>query len=152
MRMALPDYILQFKKPGDNQEPIRAGQHGGNTDGWISNVEWVEWAAPVWYRQSENYPGGIRETDVLNVVCARENDDERHLCPLQLGVIERCIKLWSNPGDIIYSPFMGIGSEGYKAIELKRQFIGGELKRGYYDVAVKNLNNATSSEKQLTIM
>ena len=152
MRMALPDYILQFKKPGDNQEPIRAGQHGGNTDGWISNVEWVEWAAPVWYRQSENYPGGIRETDVLNVVCARENDDERHLCPLQLGVIERCIKLWSNPGDIIYSPFMGIGSEGYKAIELKRQFIGGELKRGYYDVAVKNLNNATQSEKQLTIV
>jgi hypothetical protein len=101
MRMAQADYLLQFRKPGENPHPIPAGisERYGNTDGWITPEEWIEWAAPVWYRASENYPGGIRETDVLNVAMAREDRDERHLCPLQLGVIERAVKLWSAPGE-----------------------------------------------------
>lgn len=81
---------------------------------------------------------------MLSVTAAREDDDEKHLCPLQLSVIERCIKLWSAPGDTIFSPFMGIGSEGYKAIELGRKFIGCELKPSYFNVAVRNLREAES--------
>jgi hypothetical protein len=94
MRMAQADYLLQFRKPGENPHPIRAGisEKYNNEAGWITPEEWIEWAAPVWYRQTEDYPGGIRETDVLNVSAARDERDERHLCPLQLGVIER----WSS--------------------------------------------------------
>lgn len=145
-RMAIADYILQFRKPGNNPEAIRAGTGDHlkqkNAHGWITNAEWVEWAAPVWYRKSEAYPGGIQESDVLNYRSGREEDDEKHLCPLQIGVIERCVKLWSNPGDLVYSPFAGIGSEGVVAIKYGRRFIGGELKRSYFDVAVKNLSDA----------
>ncbi len=154
MRMALPDYVLHFKKPGDNSTPIPAGMgryRKKANDGWITNEEWIEWAAPVWYRKSEFYPGGIQETDVLNVAIARENEDERHLCPLQLGVIERCVKLWSAPGETVFSPFMGIGSEGYKAIQLERKFIGCELKKSYFDVAVRNLKAAELVVPQINI-
>jgi DNA modification methylase len=133
--------VLQFKKPGDNPEPIPAGisDRYDNPDGWITNDEWIEWAAPVWYRQTEDYPGGIRETDVLNVRQARDERDERHLAPLQLGVIERCVKLWSAPGDLVLSPFAGIGSEGVVALQLKRRFVGVELKPSYFRVACRNL-------------
>lgn len=159
MRMALADYLIYFRKDGDNPIPIQAGMSakyniGG---GWITEDEWIEWAAPVWYRHVRkdnssaaysDYPSkdqstsGIRETDVLNVSCARTEEDERHLCPLQLGVIERCVKLWSAPGDTVLSPFMGIGSEGYMALKLGRKFIGSELKPSYFRVAVKNLDDA----------
>jgi DNA modification methylase len=141
MRMALADYLIYFRKDGENLFPIKAGispkYNAG--EGWITENEWIEWASPVWYRQTKYYPGGIRETDVLNVACARESDDERHLCPLQLGVIERCVKLWSAPGDVVLSPFMGIGSEGYTALRFGRKFVGCELKPSYYRVAVDNL-------------
>lgn len=144
MRMALADYLIYFRKDGENPNPIRAGisKRYDNPEGWITEQEWVEWAAPVWYRQTKHLPGGIRETEVLNVACARESDDERHLCPLQLGVIERAVKLWSAPGDVVLSPFMGIGSEGYMSLKLMRRFIGCELKRSYYEVAVANLDHA----------
>jgi DNA modification methylase len=144
MHMALADYVLQFRKPGDNPEPIRAGisQKYKNEHGWISQEEWIEWAAPVWYRAGEGYPGGIRETDVLNVRSARESDDERHLAPLQLGVIERAVKLWSNPGDLVFSPFAGIGSEGVGALRIGRRFVGIELKRSYFETACRNLERA----------
>ncbi len=144
MHMALADYLLQFRKPGENPKPIRAGvsQRYGNPDGWLTQEEWIEWAAPVWYRQTPHCPGGIRETDVLNVVQARETDDERHLCPLQLGVIERCVKLWSAPDDLVLSPFAGIGSEGYVAVKLGRRFVGIELKKSYFDSAIANLGRA----------
>lgn len=150
MHMALADYLLQFRKPGDNAEPIRAGisEKYKNMDGWISQEEWIEWAAPVWYRQTEHYPGGIRETDVLNVRVAREEQDERHLCPLQLGVIERAVKLWSNPGDVVFSPFAGIGSEGFEALKHDRKFVGIELKRSYFETACRNLG---AGEKQLSL-
>jgi len=150
MHMALADYLLQFRKPGDNKEPIHAGisERYGNTDGWITADEWIEWAAPVWYRATKNYPGGIRETDVLNAAEGRADDDEKHICPLQLGVIERAVKLWSNPGDLVFSPFAGIGSEGYVALKLNRRFVGIELKPEYASTAEKNLNRALVNRNQ----
>lgn len=161
-RPALADYIVVFKKPGANSNPIRAGisERYGNADGWITSDEWCEWAAPVWYRKMPNdksphypfqgnYPSrnmdtdGINEGDVLrNFVEGRDNEDEKHLCPLQLGVIERCVKLWSNPDDVVLSPFMGIGSEGYTAVRHNRKFIGCELKPSYFAVACRNLRDA----------
>jgi hypothetical protein len=151
MHMALADYLLQFRKPGENPEPIRAGisERYGNPDGWITAEEWIEWAAPVWYRASEHYPGGIRETDVLNAAVARDAPDERHIAPLQLGVIERAVKLWSNPGDLVLSPFAGIGSEGVGALRADRRFVGIELKPSYFKTAVRNL---TTAEGQLSLL
>lgn len=144
MHMALADYVLQFRKPGENPTPIRAGvsDRYGNPDGWITSEQWIEWAAPVWYRATGDYPGGIRETDVLTVREARDDKDERHLAPLQLGVIERCIKLWSAPGETVFSPFAGIGSEGVMALRLDRRFIGVELKPSYWRAAQRNLGTA----------
>lgn len=140
MHMCLADYVLQFKKPGKNETRINAGtSEKYGTKGWISAEEWIEWAAPVWYRQTKEYPGGIKETDVLKYHGARGDMDEKHICPLQLGVIERAIKLWSNPDDIILDPFAGIGSTGVKALELKRRFVGIELKPNYFEVAAENL-------------
>ena len=131
LRPALADYILVFRKPGENAVPIKAD---------ITNDEWIEWARPIWY--------GIRESDTLNAAEARENDDDRHICPLQLGTIERCIRLWSNPGEIVFSPFAGIGSEGYVALQQQRRFVGAELKPRYVSVARKNLALALMSRKQ----
>ncbi len=145
MRMAQADYLLQFRKPGENPQPIRAGiseKYSPDGDGWITAEEWIEWAAPVWYRAGPDYPGGIRETDVLNVSAARDERDERHLCPLQLGVIERAIKLWSAPGDLILSPFAGVGSEGVEAVRLRRRYVGVELKRSYWETACRNVADA----------
>jgi DNA modification methylase len=151
MHMALADYLLQFRKPGENPEPIRAGisERYGNTEGWITAEEWIEWAAPVWYRASEDYPEGIRETDVLNAAIARDNADERHIAPLQLGVIERAVKLWSNPNDLVFSPFAGIGSEGVGALRNGRRFVGIELKPSYFETACRNL---TAAEGQLSLL
>ena len=161
MRMALADYLIYFQKPGKNPEPIQAGMSPkyNPNGGWITEDEWIRWAMPiwpvsdwadghdclmppVWYRQTKGNYHGIKETDVLNVKQARDTDDERHLCPLQLGVIERSVKLWSNPGDVILSPFAGIGSEGYQAIKFGRKFVGFELKESYYRNAIKNLDQA----------
>lgn len=134
MRMALADYILLFRKPGENAVPIQPD---------ITNEEWIEWARPIWY--------GIRESDTLQVAEARHEDDERHVCPLQLGTIERCVRLWSNPGELVLSPFAGIGSEGYESVRLGRRFLGIELKPTYYALAVKNLNAADSAKSQGTL-
>lgn len=125
MRPAFADYILLFRAPGENAVPVHPD---------ISNDEWIEWARPIWY--------GIKETDTLNAVEARENDDERHICPLQLVAIERCIRLWSNPGETILSPFAGIGSEVYQAVKLGRRGVGIELKPEYFKAAVKNVKRA----------
>lgn len=149
----LADYLVIFKKHGDNPVPVRAGVSDkyDNPDGWMTNEEWIEWAAPVWYGAHHGVPGGISESDVLNVRQARETDDERHLAPLQLGVIERCVKLWSAPGDIVYSPFAGIGSEGHVSLKLGRRFIGGELKRSYWLSAIDNLKAAVRDRETPTL-
>jgi DNA modification methylase len=131
LRPALADYILVFRKPGDNAVPIQPD---------LSNEDWIQWARPVWY--------GIRESDTLQVAPARADDDERHICPLQLGTIERCIRLWSNAGEMVLSPFAGIGSEGYEAIRLGRRFIGVELKPEYARVAAQNLRAAEAAQLQ----
>jgi DNA modification methylase len=125
LRPALADYVLVFRKPGENATPIKPD---------ITNEDWIEWARPIWYN--------IRESDTLNVREARADDDDRHICPLQLGVIERCIRLWTNSGETVLSPFAGIGSEGYEAIRLGRRFIGIELKAEYFGAAVTNLGRA----------
>lgn len=121
-RPALADYLLIFRKPGDNAVPIKND---------VSNDEWIEWAQPVWW--------DIKETNTLNVRVARDEADERHICPLQLDFIERCVRLWSNPGETVLSPFAGIGSEIYMARKLGRRGIGCELKPSYWRTAVDNL-------------
>lgn len=133
-RPALADYILKFRKPGANPEPIHPD---------ISNDEWIAWARPIWY--------GISEGDTLQYMIARDNEDERHICPLQLGTIERCIRLWSNAGDLVLSPFTGIGSEGHEAVRLGRRFIGCELKESYWKLAVKNLQRAEADAHTPTL-
>lgn len=123
------DYVVIFRKPGDNQKPVCHAPNGEVTD-----EDWIQWARPVWY--------GIEETNVLNVEVARDNDDERHLCPLSLDTIERCVKLWSNPGEVVLDPFNGIGSTGVVALKHERRYIGVELKPSYARVAARNLEAA----------
>jgi DNA modification methylase len=127
-RAGMPDYLLVFRKPGENAEPIT------HTPEDFPVTQWQEWASPVWMT--------VNQTRVLNVAGAREAQDERHLCPLQLDVIERALIMWSNKGDTVLSPFMGIGSEGHCAIRFGRKFIGAELKESYFRQAVKNLDAA----------
>lgn len=121
-RPALADYLLLFRKPGENEVPIKND---------VSNDEWIQWAQPIWL--------DIKETNTLNVRAGRDDKDERHICPLQLDFIERCVRLWSNPGETVFSPFMGIGSEVFTAVKLGRRGIGIELKRSYWATAVNNL-------------
>ena len=126
-RPALVDQILIFRKPGDNATPITPVDNGE-----MDNETWIEWAHGIWI--------GIRETDTLQYGIARGADDEKHICPLQLGTIERCVKLYSNPGETVLSPFAGIGSEGYVAVQFGRRFIGIELKPEYFEIAMNNLS------------
>lgn len=130
-RPAMADYLLMFRKPGENAEAIKPD---------CDNETWIEWARPVWY--------DIRETETLNFRSAREDADDKHICPLQLPFIERCVRLWSNRGEHVFSPFAGIGSEGYVSIQQGRRFTGIELKRSYWETAVQNLD-AVSSQTQL---
>jgi DNA methylase len=123
-RPALADYLLIFRKPGENPVQIK-------TD--VTNDEWIQWARPVWL--------DIRETNTLNARLGRENADERHICPLQLDFIERCVRLWSNHGETVLSPFAGIGSEVHTAVRLGRHGVGVELKRSYWDTAVNYLTD-----------
>lgn len=154
-----PDYVVTVRKPGDNIEPVSKGRgfekYIGTDDppnaektnnprtNKYSHKVWQRYASPVWF--------DIRQTDTLNYKQARDKDDERHMCPLQLPVIERCIDLWTNEGDTVLSPFAGIGSEGYGAIKQGRKFIGVELKKSYFDVAVRNLSEAASPKKQMAL-
>lgn len=128
LRPALADYIIVFRKPGENVVPIQ------NAD--VTRENWIEWARPIWY--------GINESDTLQAREAREDKDEKHLCPLQLGTIERCVRLWSNRGETVFSPFGGIGSELYQSIRCERKAVGIELKGTYFAAAVRNLTRCES--------
>lgn len=128
-RQGLPDYLVTMRKPGDNLEPLQ------NTNETFPVDLWQQYASPVWM--------DINPSDTLQYREGRESDDERHICPLQLQVIERALKLWSREGDTVLSPFMGIGSEGYMALKGGRKFVGFELKKSYFDLAVRNLDSAT---------
>lgn len=130
-RQGMADYVLVFRAPGENAEPV--GQEASR----FPVEQWQQWASPVWM--------DIRQTNTLNVQQARDAADERHVCPLQLDLIERCLVLWSNPGDVVLSPFMGIGSEGVVSLRNKRRFIGAELKASYFQVASRNLASAEAT-------
>lgn len=129
-RVGAPDYLLVFRNPGESLKPVKKDKSEYPVD-W-----WQEVASPVWMT--------VDQGRVLNGECAREQEDERHICPLQLDVIERAIELWTNKGDLVYSPFAGIGSEGHQALKMDRRFIGSELKESYFEQACKNLDNAKS--------
>jgi DNA modification methylase len=136
-RVGAPDYLLVFRKPGENPRPV-------TKDPSVFPVDlWQEVASPVWMT--------VDQSRVLNGEGARDQADERHICPLQLDVIERAVTLWSNPGDLVYSPFAGIGSEGYSALKLGRKFIGSELKKSYWELAQSNLNNATAQAEMFQL-
>lgn len=128
--------VLVFRKPGESEAKVHAMD--------ISNEEWVTWAHHVWY--------GIRETDVLNAALGKDADDERHICPLQLSLIERCVRLWTNPDEVVFSPFAGIGSEGYEALSWSRGFYGIELKDSYFKTATRFLSEkAKELESRLSL-
>jgi len=129
-RMGLPDEVLMFRAPGDNPDPVTHTAEEFPVD------QWQRWASPVW--------DDIDQSDVLPCRAAKEEGDQKHLCPLQLEVIRRCVRLYSNPGDLVLSPFAGIGSEGYVAVQERRRFTGCELKASYYRQAVGNLRSAES--------
>lgn len=149
-RQGIPDYLVTMRKPGDNPEPV-AGEldyFAGDKDtfkktGKLSIDVWQRYASPVWM--------DINPSNTLQYRSARDSADERHICPLQLDVIERGLQLWSNEGDIMLSPFMGIGSEGYVAIKSGRRFVGIELKESYFNQAVKNLDRACCERNESSL-
>lgn len=153
-RQGLPDYLVIMRAPGENPEPIK------HTAEEFPVEQWQRWASPMWVTTGEADPDGflvcsadIDPSDTLQHRSAREDADEKHVCPLQLPVIRRAIALWSNPNDIVWSPFAGIGSEGYVALEMGRRFVGAELKRSYYEQAVRNLEAASrpADDRQLSM-
>ena len=174
-RQGIPDHIVVFRKPGENDTPVSGEfkyyvgeqdlndyisrespdsvsgkkfiefERNGSTevqkrDTGSSIDVWQHYASPVWF--------DIRQTNTLQFKAARDSSDERHICPLQLDVIERCNQLWSMPNDVVFSPFLGIGSEGHVAVNMGRKFIGTELKPSYFKVACKNLDEAENQEQQ----
>lgn len=126
-RPAMADYLLIFKKPGERYAPIKND---------VSNEEWIEWARPIWY--------GIQESNTLNARIARESDDERHLTPLQLDFIERCVRLYSNVGETVFTAFGGVGSELYVALKHGRKAFGIELKPSYWNTGCEYLRQLES--------
>lgn len=134
-RMGIPDYLVTMRAPGEAPERVT------HDPAQFPVSRWQKIASPVWM--------DIDPSDTLQYRSAREHDDERHICPLQLEVIRRGIELWTNPGDIVLSPFTGIGSEGYTALQMGRKFIGAELKQSYYQQAARNLYNANNGTMDL---
>jgi DNA modification methylase len=164
-RMGIPDTMVIMRKPGVNEDPI-SGEftyyvgdqpaHGFKRHDWDDGRQcwtvvdgsqntsvdvWQRYASPIWM--------DINQSDTLNFREGRDSDDERHICPLQLDVIQRCLQLWSNPGDVVWSPFAGIGSEGYMALKAGRKFIGAELKESYFKLAIRNLEMAKQRQYDL---
>lgn len=159
-RQGIPDYLVVMRKPGENENPIAgefthyvgdnppAGFKGYQYDDgrwyFVPGAEgtsidvWQKYASPVW--------DDINQTNTLNFREGRDSDDERHICPLQLDVIERALQLWSNPGDVVLTPFLGIGSEAYVAVKMGRKAIGVELKESYFKLATRNMMNAEQSQ------
>ena len=135
-RMGLPDYVVTMRKPGDCEERVT---HDGVND--LPVDLWQKYASPVWF--------DIDQGRTLNKMPARDENDQKHMCPLQLDVIERCIHLWTNKGDLVFSPFTGIGSEGYTAVRMGRRFVGTELKPQYWKLACQNIEDACSEQKGL---
>lgn len=132
-RQGIPDYLVTMRKVGENEEPV------SHTNESFPVGIWQRYASPVWM--------DINPSDTLQATSARDEKDERHICPLQLTVIRRALNLWTNPGDVVLTPFLGIGSEAYVALELGRKAIGIELKPSYYQQAVRNCAGVTAVEQ-----
>ena len=137
-RTGMPDYLLVFRRDGDNAVPVMQTPEGFPLD------QWQEWASPVWMT--------VNQTRTLNATVAREDKDERHLCPLQLDVIDRALTLWSNRGETVLSPFMGICSEGVGCLNLGRKFVGVELKGAYFEQAKQSLDAADRQMDMFTAL
>lgn len=133
-RQGIPDYLVTMRKPGNNDEPVT------HTNESFPVRVWQQYASPIWT--------DINPSDTLQYKSARENEDERHICPLQLTVIRRGIELWTNPGDIVLTPFLGIGSEAYMAVKMRRRAVGIELKDSYFRQAVANVKEAATQKQQ----
>lgn len=144
-RMGIPDYVVIMRKPGDNPERVT------HTNDTYPVSEWQSVASPIWEYDHSPVWWDINQSDTLNVRMARDGRDERHICPLQLPVIERLVKLYTNPNDIVFTPFLGIGSEVYQSILMGRRGIGIELKKSYFDCAVENVKNAEIEASQPTL-
>lgn len=134
-RGALCDYLIKFVAPGENAESV-------DSRGQVSRNEWIAWAEGAWF--------DIRETDTLNIRGTKSDGDVRHICPLQLEVIRRLVLLYSNPGEVVFSPFAGIGSEGYVALKNGRRFHGCELKPEYFQLACENMRRAQRESEAST--
>lgn len=132
-RGAIADYLIKFRALGENSVPVQAPHQ-------VSRNQWIDWAESAWL--------DIRETDTLNVKRAKGENDTKHICPLQLKVIDRCVRLYSDPGEIVFSPFAGIGSEGYCALKLERRFYGVELKDEYHAEACRNLLRVAACQRE----
>jgi len=150
-RQGIPDYLVMFRKPGDNEERVEGefkyfcgDQDTFQETGNLSIDIWQRYASPIWM--------DIRQGNTLQKMSARDEKDERHICPLQLDVIERAMQLWTNEGDTVLTPFGGIGSEGYVALKMKRKPILIELKDSYYAQLVKNIREACANTAKQTSM
>ncbi len=133
-RQGIADYLVVVRKPGDNPDPVTHTHESFTVDAW------QQYASPVWM--------DIKQTRTLQYMSARESDDERHISPLQLDVIERAIELWTNPNDLVFTPFLGIGSEAYVALQMGRRACGSELKTSYFDLAARNCKEAIMDRQQ----
>jgi DNA modification methylase len=162
-RQGIPDYLVVMRKPGVNPDPVDGPLYyfvgddnlpdqteSKRDDGSIAKIPngsatvidvWQRYASPIWM--------DINQTRTLQFTSARDSDDERHICPLQLDVIERAMQLWSKPGDVVFTPFLGIGSEAYVAVKMGRKAIGSELKPSYFKLAARNLKDAENSQYDL---
>ena len=147
-RQGIADYLVTMRKPGDNDKPIQhyrdekeANEHDGDYEKILPVQLWQKYASPVWM--------DIDQSRTLNYRAGRDDDDIKHICPLQLDVIERAMHLWTAPNDLVFSPFTGIGSEGFQAVSMGRRFIGSELKKSYFDLAVKNMRDAKKQTMDL---
>jgi len=140
-RQGIPDYLVTMRKPGINPEPVKHTNDDFPIDTWqkYASPAWEEYPSPIWW--------DINPSDTLQARSAREEKDEKHICPLQLPVIKRGINLWTNPGDTVLSPFSGIGSEIYQALEMGRKGIGIELKESYYKQGVRNCMGVIANEQ-----
>lgn len=133
-RQGIADYLVVVRKPGENPDPVTHTHESFTVDAW------QQYASPVWM--------DIKQTRTLQYMSARESDDERHISPLQLDVIERAIELWTNPNDLVFTPFLGIGSEAYVALQMGRMACGSELKPSYFDLAARNCSEAVMDKQQ----
>ena len=136
-RQGIADYIITMRKHGNNPDPVT------HTNETFPVDKWQQYASPVWM--------DIRQSNTLNRTSARDERDEKHICPLQLDVIERCVELWTAEGDTVFTPFLGIGSEAYQSIKMHRKAVGIELKESYFNQAVKNCEKAATCDEQIDL-